>query len=49
MARIVGDFLVERLREWSASMMSGDPGDGSGGVFGAAMRRDPGRDMARPS
>jgi pyruvate dehydrogenase (quinone) len=38
MAATVGDFVVERLREWGVRRIFGYPGDGINGVFGALNR-----------
>ncbi|MBV9825427.1 MAG: thiamine pyrophosphate-requiring protein [Alphaproteobacteria bacterium] len=38
MAQTVGDFFVERLRQWGVRRIYGYPGDGINGVFGALQR-----------
>ena len=37
MARSVGDFIVERLRDWGVRRIFGFPGDGINGVLGAIL------------
>ncbi|HEX8850685.1 MAG TPA: thiamine pyrophosphate-requiring protein [Gemmatimonadaceae bacterium] len=37
-SRTVGDFIVERLREWKVTRVFGFPGDGINGVLGAIRR-----------
>jgi pyruvate dehydrogenase (quinone) len=38
MAKLVGDFLVERLRAWGVQRLFGYPGDGINGIMGALDR-----------
>ncbi|HEX7051834.1 MAG TPA: thiamine pyrophosphate-requiring protein [Longimicrobiales bacterium] len=38
MGRTVGDFLVERLRDWGVRRIFGYPGDGINGILGALDR-----------
>ena len=38
MSQTVGDFIVERLRQWGVRRIFGYPGDGINGVFGALQR-----------
>lgn len=40
MSKTVGDFFVERLREWGVRRIFGYPGDGINGVLGALQRLD---------
>ncbi|TMA29909.1 MAG: hypothetical protein E6J78_00695, partial [Deltaproteobacteria bacterium] len=38
MTKLVGDFLVERLRAWGVRRVFGYPGDGINGIMGALDR-----------
>ena len=38
MSQTVGDFLVQRLKQWGARHVFGYSGDGINGVFGALNR-----------
>src|SRR5438105_5608922 len=40
MAKIVADFVLERLREWGVKRLYGYPGDGINGFLGALDRAD---------
>ncbi len=40
MAKLVSDFLIERLSEWNISRIFGFPGDGINGLMGALNRTD---------
>jgi pyruvate dehydrogenase (quinone) len=40
MSHTFGDFLVERLHQWSVRHVFGYPGDGINGVFGALNRAE---------
>jgi pyruvate dehydrogenase (quinone) len=40
MAKLVSDFLIERLSEWNISRIFGFPGDGINGLMGALNRAD---------
>jgi pyruvate dehydrogenase (quinone) len=40
MAKLVGDFLVQRLRQWGVQRVFGYPGDGINGIMGALDRAD---------
>lgn len=40
MARLVSDFLIERLSEWNITRIFGFPGDGINGLMGALNRSD---------
>ncbi|MBV9756584.1 MAG: hypothetical protein JO047_05975, partial [Alphaproteobacteria bacterium] len=38
MAKLVGDFVWQRLREWGVRRVFGYPGDGINGLIGALDR-----------
>ncbi len=40
MAKLVSDFLIERLREWGINRIFGFPGDGINGIMGALERAE---------
>ncbi|RJL03414.1 thiamine pyrophosphate-binding protein [Paracoccus siganidrum] len=40
MARTVGDFFWQRLKDWGGSRVFGYPGDGINGLLGALQRRE---------
>src|ERR1041385_2606605 len=40
MAKTVGDFFIDRLRQWGVRRIYGYPGDGINGVFGALQRAE---------
>lgn len=39
-SKTVGDFVVERLRQWGVKLVFGYPGDGINGTFAALQRAD---------
>src|SRR5690348_5936366 len=44
MSDTVGDFIVQRLKEWGITRIYGYPGDGINGVFAALRKAGDGKD-----